>query len=81
MTFIFHWIEWCFIWYWPSLFLCFVAVIAHKAFISSEFFGPSSISQVGAPIFNGFHSIALIVFIGFCLWVVICAARNGYGVG
>lgn len=72
--YIFDWLDWCLIWYWPSLFVCFAATFAYKVYYESTYLFPP-------PLIDGWHDIILVVFVGFCAWVVLCAIRNGFGVG
>jgi hypothetical protein len=37
-------------------------------------------SILPAPI-SGWHDVAVVALVAICLWVVVCAIRNGYGVG
>ena len=71
---IFDWIAWCWIWYWPSLIGCIALTMAHKAYTDSQY-------RYSPPLIGGWHDVALIAFVAFCAWVVLCAIRNGYGVG
>lgn len=68
------WLEWCLIWYWPSLIGCITATFAYKAYDESKYLYPM-------PLIAGWHDIVLVAFVGFCAWVVLCAVRNGFAVG
>lgn len=68
------WLNWCFLWYWPSLFVCIGLSLAYKAYDESKYIFPSAL-------IGGWHDVYLVVFVGFCAWVVLCAIRNGYAVG
>ena len=66
LPFIFLWLEWILYAYWPSLLVCQTIAILHAQFSAVTF---------------SFPQLCLVVFIGFCLWVVICTIRQGYAVG
>ena len=71
---IFSWLAWCFICYWPSLIFCVALTIAHKAYDESQYRYPPAL-------ITDWHDVLIMAFAAFCLWVVVCAIRNGYGVG
>lgn len=71
---IFSWLAWCFLWYWPSLMVCIALTAAHKAYDDSRI-------RYSPALITGWHDIVIMAFVAFCFWVVVCAIRNGYGVG
>jgi len=69
-----HWIEWCLYAYWGSLPACFAAIVGHKAYQDAQYSFPTEL-------FGGWYQIQLMLLAAFALWVLICVARQGYGLG
>lgn len=60
------WLDWVFYAYWPSLAVCQLAAV---------------LDWWRTVHHHSFEGLGLAAFIGFCAWVVYCAARYGYSVG